>query len=50
MAAALLHQGLLERQMSLPQRLTAYSPQRFEVSCGCLSRPSRQGLCIAQRL
>ncbi len=48
-AATLLHQGQLERQMSLPQRLTAHTPQRFQVGCGSLGGPARQVLCIAQR-
>ena len=49
MAAALLHQRLLERQMSLPQRLTAHPAQRFQVRCGSLGGPACQELCVAQR-
>ena len=49
MAAALLQERLLECQVSLPQWLATYPPQRFQVGPGGLAGPARQELCIAQR-
>src|SRR5215217_1220222 len=47
MPAPLLHHGLLECQMSLPERLAAYIPQSFLVCLCSLCRPTGQRLCVA---